>query len=116
MGIVCESRKRKKGTVYRYTVRVRRNHFSAREDMTFASRTAGKAWAQQVEKEMLKQADAEEPKYESARSRTGDITLKVYLEAYRLKMESLPIQEQISHRDMLAIKFWERTWLADKRF
>ncbi|CAM3535907.1 tyrosine-type recombinase/integrase [Parendozoicomonas haliclonae] len=115
MSIYCDVRKRKKGTVYKYIVSVNRKHFKAKEQMTFSTKAAGKAWALHVEKEMLKQADAEEPKYESARSRTGDITLRTYLETYRAKMETLPERERISHRDMLAIKFWEGTWLAEKR-
>ena len=64
---------------------------------------------------MLRQAEQEEPEDLSAKAKTGDITLKHYLEVYREKMATLPKDQQISYRDTLAIKFWERSWLARKR-
>ena len=118
MGISCQKRQRKVGTVYRYVVTVRRNNFSATESLTFPDKAAGRSWAKAVEKDMLEhaqKADQEEAKYETAKSRTGDIKLKDYLEAYRLKMESLPADKSISKRDLLAIKFWEKSWLGEKR-
>ena len=115
MSIYCDTRKRKKGTVYKFIVQVKKKHFVAKEQMTFPDKPSGRAWARQVEKEMLKEAEKEEPKFEAAHSRTGDITLKSYLEHYRLKQETLPEEKQISYRDMQAIKFWEKSWLADRR-
>ncbi|UYM16228.1 tyrosine-type recombinase/integrase [Endozoicomonas euniceicola] len=118
MGIACQKRQRKKGTVYRYVVTVRRQHFKAIESLTFPDKASGNAWAKAVEKDMLEQAKkAEESdhKYESAKSRTGDIQLKDYLERYRAKQEKLSEDQRISHRDMLAIKFWEKSWLAKLR-
>ncbi|WP_211828704.1 tyrosine-type recombinase/integrase [Kistimonas asteriae] len=115
MSISLDIRKRKKGTVYKYIVRVRTAHFQAQEQMTFPDRSSGLAWAKQVEKEMLKQAAQDNPEYDAARSRSGDITLKDYLEKYQTKIESLPKDKQISHRDMLAIKFWQRSKLGKLR-
>ncbi len=115
MGITCETRKRKKGTVYKFIVRVRTQHFSAMETMTFPERPAGRAWARQVEKELLRQANLNSPEYERAKSRTGDIKLKHYLKRYLEKNDSLPEHKRISNRDRLAILFWMRTKLAEKR-
>ena len=115
MSIVCEVRKRKKGTVYKFTVKVIRQHFKAIERMSFPDKPSGRAWAKQVEKEMLIQAEQELPKYESAQSRTGDITLKTYLTHYLEMNDSLPIEEQISYRDRQAILFWQKSELKNIR-
>ena len=118
MTIQCLKRKRSKGTVYTYQVTVRKKQFSARESLTFPDRASGRSWAKQVEKEMLEQAEKaeqEEFKYESAKARTGDIKLKEYLAHYRKKQESLPENQRISYRDIQAIKFWEKSWLGEKR-
>ncbi|WP_051785983.1 tyrosine-type recombinase/integrase [Endozoicomonas numazuensis] len=104
--------------VYIYQVSVRKQNFSAHESLTFPDSTSGKAWAKQVEKEMLEQAEKSEQeslKYESSKSRTGDIKLKEYLAHYRKKQESLPEDQRISYRDLQAIKFWEKSWLGEKR-
>lgn len=118
MTISCQKRKRKTGNVFRYVVTVRKKHFSATESLTFPDKASGRAWAKAVEEEMLEQsADAEQDslRYESAKSRSGDITLSQYLEAYCRKMESLPKESRISYRDMQAIKFWQKCWLTEKR-
>ncbi|WP_222842219.1 tyrosine-type recombinase/integrase [Endozoicomonas montiporae] len=110
-------RKRRKGTVYTYQVTVRQQHFSARESLTFPDKASGRAWAKQVEKDMLEQAEKAEQgqsKYESAKSRTGDIKLKDYLARYREKQKSLPEDQRISKRDIYAIEFWERSRLGEK--
>lgn len=118
MTIQCLKRKRSKGTVYTYQVTVRKKQFLARESLTFPDRASGRSWAKQVEKEMLEQAEKAEQesfKYESAKSRTGDIKLKDYLAHYRKKQESLPENQRISYRDIQAIKFWGKSWLGEKR-
>ena len=118
MTIQCLKRKRRKGTVYTYQVTVRKKQFSARESLTFPDRSSGRAWAKQVEKDMLEQAEkleVEDIKYESAKSRTGDIKLKEYLARYREKQQSLPEDQRISYRDIQAIEFWEKSWLGEKR-
>ena len=63
MSIYCDTRKRKKGTVYKFIVQVKKQHFHAKEQMSFPDKPSGRAWAKQVEKEMLKEAEKEEPKY-----------------------------------------------------
>ena len=118
MTIACQKRKRKSGNVYRYVVTVRKKYFSATESLTFPDKASGRAWAKAVEQEMLEQsvnAEQDTLRYESAKSRSGDITLNQYLEAYCRKVESLRKESQISYRDMQAIKFWQRSWLAEKR-
>ena len=118
MTIQCTKRKRRKGNVYTYQVTVRKKQFAARESLTFRDRTSGRAWAKQVEKGMLEQAEKAEQedfKYESAKSRTGDIKLKEYLAHYRKKQESLPESQRISYRDIQAIRFWGKSWLGEKR-
>lgn len=106
MTIACQKRKRKSGNVYRYVVTVRKKYFSATESLTFPDK------AKAVEQEMLEQsvnAEQDTLRYESAKSRSGDITLNQYLEAYYRKMVSLRKESQISYRDMQAIKFWQRS-------
>ncbi|WP_067518614.1 tyrosine-type recombinase/integrase [Endozoicomonas ascidiicola] len=115
MTIQCFKRKRKTGIAYIYQVSVRKDHYTARESLSFPDKTSGKTWAKKVEAEMLRQAEQEEPEDLSTKAKTGDITLQNYLEMYRQKMASLPKDQQISYRDTLAIKFWERSWLAKKR-
>lgn len=85
------------GNVYRYVVTVRKKYFSATESLTFPDKASGRARAKAVEQEMLEQsvnAEQNTLRYESAKSRSGDITLHQYLEAYCRKVESLHKESQ----------------------